>query len=197
MYCSRRKYLDESMGQFLNTDKIALLNKMFQHKPVGGKYYIPIGLQELKLAKVEKKETKRPGLWMYVVEFRKNPEWLDVRVTKASFKPIKCFHIMTDKKDGSFNRKWFKAFTTDLSEDGFLKLKEHEGEYFQALVKQKEKMVEVNSRIGSGKTTIRAVENEIMDVFSLDERNIEVDYLSLYEELSKRESESLLSQTQN
>jgi hypothetical protein len=183
------------MVEFLSVEKIDKLNRMFQYKPVGGKYYIPIGLQKLKLHSVEKKETKRKGMWMYVVEFKKDPEETEFRATKASFKPIKCYHILTGNNEGNFNKLWYKPFTTTLREEPFLKLKQFEKQYFQAVIKQREKVVEVDDRLGGGKRDIMAVDIEIMDVYPLNKTNIEIDYLSLYEECEQ--SEALLSQAQN
>ena len=184
----------------LSSEKIAFLNKMFQDKPVTTKsstgksfttkYHIPVGLQKLKLSKVEKKETKRKGMWMYVVEFKKDPEHIDRMATKASFKPIYCYHILTGTKDGNFSDQWFKRFTNNLKESDFEKLKKYEGKYFQALVKQKEKVIMV------GSVSRKTIEHEILNVYPLDKTDIEFNYLDLYEEHTG-ESEQVLPQAQN
>ena len=187
----------------LSSEKIAFLNKMFQDKPVtvksktgnsfATKYHVPVGLQRLKLSKVEKRETKRKGLWMYVLEFRKDPEYIDRMASKASFRPLYCYHILTNTKDGNFSDQWFKGFTNNLKESDFEKLKKYEGKYFQALVKQREKIVSVGEERTIQKKTI---EHEILNVYSLDETDIEFNYLDLYEE-HQGESEQILPQAQN
>jgi len=171
------------MYQFLSPDKLDVLTTMFQLKPVSGKYYTPIGLNKLKLSKVEKRETKRKGLYMYVVEFYKPPEEVRYKSTKASYKPIQCFHILTNRKDGKFKTNWYRPFTNNLKESGFEKLKEYEGQFFQCLVKQREEMGSFPDKDRPDVTVrMKLVKCEIVGVYPLDEE-VEYNYFDLYERI--------------
>lgn len=168
------------MSQFLSKERLRLLDRMFMSKPVSGKYHIPIGLNKLKLSKVEKRETKKPGLWMYIVEFKKDGEEVGFRNTKVYYKPVQCFHILTNRDDGEFEESWFRPFTNNLQEEGFLDLKHNVGEYFQALVKQREETTRLQDKKDKNiYRNLLLIKTEIVDIFSLD-KEIEFNYFDLY-----------------
>jgi hypothetical protein len=158
-----------------------MLSRMFAWKPVSGKYHIPIGLNELKLNKVEKRPTKRKGLYMYVVELYKKPLEVKNRQNKLSFKPIRCHHILTSRTDGNFNRSWYRPFTNNLREEDFEWLKGKTGQTFNALVKQREEHVRLQDREREDVTrNVMVVKSEVVGVYPVG-TEVEFNYLKLYE----------------
>lgn len=171
-----------SRHHFLGQERVSRLVRMFQYKKVGQKFYIPIGLNELKLKSVEKRETKRKGLFMYVIEMWKSPEKTNLQFDKASFKSIQCFHMLTDKFKGNFNSSWYRPFTDNLKEEDFEAFKQHEGKWFNALVKQKEDSAILKDKYDKLRE-VEFVKPEIVKVFPIDKTDVKFNYLDLYEPL--------------
>lgn len=167
------------MGQFLTGERREWLNLMFMDKPVKGKYYIPIGVNELVVKSIKERET-RNGKPMFVVQLYKPPQESRTRQNKMNFKPISCFHILGS--GGKLSELWFRPFTTTLSRKQLESLRQKEKSKFKAVVKQKVKYIrnnegELEYNMGG---EAKWVDCEVVSVHSLDEAP-EVDYFKLFE----------------
>lgn len=171
---------------FIGQERVAFLYQMFSHKKSQNKLYIPIGLNMLKLNKVERKPTKKKGMYMYVVEMWKPPEQTSWKADKSSYKPLQCFHILTGRTDGDFKKNWYRPFTNNLREKDLVGLKDYVGKWFQALVKQVEDKANLKDK--HNPKIIRNVDfvrPEIVAVYPKDREDIEFNYLDLYKPYDK------------
>lgn len=163
---------------FLTGENIDLVNNIFCEKKTKGKNYIPVGINILEFKDIDKRKTKN-GKDMYVFKMYKPPEQTSGRVTKISYKPIYCYHIIGS--GGSLKDNWYKSFTTVLSWQQLEGMKSKIGSKFKAVVSQtahyiKNDKGEIEHNLG-GKAYW--VDCKIESVHGLDEE-VEVNYLKLF-----------------
>jgi len=170
--------------QFLSGERLHRVVDMFKLKKSGDKAIIPIGLQPLKIKSV-KETTARNGKPLGIVEFYKAPDNVWYKNAKQSYKPIRCYHMLQDISSEDPMHWYFRGFTSEISKDGFQKIKKLQGNIVYAVVMQTKKflkqygMVQVDN-LGD---PIVYYESSIIEVYDedCDLDNIKINYWNLYD----------------
>jgi len=171
--------------EFLTGERSSMLFRMFCGKRSKGKLMIEVGIQKLKLVKIEKREANN-GQPMMALSFWKPPVEVPHLKNKLAYNTIECRHMLQPKRTKSFKDNWFLPFTSCLDEKSFTVLEKNK--FYLCLVQQDEERFFKGAEVlkyTRGRNVgedIILVKSHIVKVLPPDTNieNFNIDYFNLY-----------------